>query len=81
MIDKKCQRCKSNRIIDINGKTSDCFCASYKDLEYDGYAVNHIGIGDDSDYIEFSYCLECGQIQDNFPVFEEQVIKQIKKED
>jgi hypothetical protein len=28
---------------------------------------DNLGIGG-SDYMEFSYCLECGQIQDTFPV-------------
>jgi hypothetical protein len=33
----------------------------------DGYVPSDIGIGGD-DYIDFIYCLECGQIQDEFPL-------------
>lgn len=73
-----CQRCKSNRIMSICGKTSDCFTASYKGKEHDGYVFGDIGLGDDSDYIKFKYCLDCGQIQEtfgvNFPI-DEQVIQ------
>lgn len=32
-----CIKCKSDRIISINGKTSDCFNAQYKTIDYDGY--------------------------------------------
>jgi len=64
---KKCIRCESDRILEIGGKTSDCYGHAYKDKEYTGYVPDNVGIGGD-DYIEFSYCLECGQIQGKFPV-------------
>jgi hypothetical protein len=36
-------------------------------VEYDGYVPTGIGIGG-NDYLEFDYCLNCGQIQDvGFP--------------
>ena len=63
-----CKRCHSDRVITINGKTSDCFDFQYKDKEYQGYVPTNINISDDSDYIFFAYCLECGQIQGIFPV-------------
>lgn len=58
-----CQRCKSNRLADISGKTSDCFNGEIEGKDYDGYVPDDIGLGDDSDYIQISYCLDCGQIQ------------------
>ena len=36
-----------------------------------GYVPEGIGVGaeDSDDYVEFTYCLDCGQIQGEFPVF------------
>jgi hypothetical protein len=36
-------------------------------MQVKGYVPNDLGIGGGS-YIEFSYCLYCGQIQDIFPL-------------
>lgn len=74
----KCIKCKSDRIISVNGKCSDCFSALYNDIHYNGY-VPEIGIGDGGDYIEFDFCLECGQIQGQFPISEEKVIKTLEE--
>jgi hypothetical protein len=65
---RKCFKCGSDRILNISGKTSDCFSADYKGKQYEGYVLDSVGISDDSDYIEFEYCLACGQIQGKFPV-------------
>ena len=63
-----CLKCGGKRIMHVNGKSSDCNSFSYKGKDYDYFYVpENIGIGGD-DYIEFSYCLECGQIQGDFPV-------------
>ena len=64
-----CQKCKSDRVASINGKTSDCCFFCYKGKEQDGYVPSDIGVDDGGgDYIEFDYCLECGQIQGDFPI-------------
>ena len=75
-------KCGSNRIMSISGKTSDMFNCSYGNLEYDGYVPNKIVIGDDGygDYIKFSFCLECGRIQGNFPISDARVKTAIQKE-
>ena len=78
-MDKKCQRCNSERIMNIYGKTSDCFNAEYSGVKYDGYVLGDIGIGDGGDDIEFSYCLECGQIQDDFPIGHHTVMDKIEE--
>lgn len=36
--------------------------------EKDGYVPSDMGIGDSLDYVEFSWCLNCGQIQGVFPL-------------
>ena len=68
-MDMKCQKCNSDRILYIDGKTSDkCYC-EYQDFEIDGYVPSDIGLEDKSgDYIQFEYCLECGQIQGTWPI-------------
>lgn len=78
---KQCQKCSSNRILSLSGKTSDCFGAQYQGQKYDGYVLSDVGIGEDtSDYIEFSYCLECGQIQGKFPIDEKTLQDQLNPE-
>lgn len=76
----QCIKCKSDRIVSISGKCSDCFTLFYKDKEYDGYVVENIGIGD-GDYIEFNYCLECGMIQDKFPKEDPKIDYEDEEED
>lgn len=64
---KSCQKCNSDRIVEIYGKCSDLSSVSYKGYEKDGYVQEGIGIGGGDD-INFKYCLECGQIQGKFPL-------------
>lgn len=62
-----CQHCESNRIVSISGKCSDLFCASFGDTQYEGYVPYDLGIGG-GDEVEFEFCLQCGQIQGEFPL-------------
>lgn len=68
----KCQRCGSNRLAEISGKSSDCNSIDIEGKKFDGYVPNDIGIGG-GDYIEMSWCLDCGQIQGEWPVYPEDV--------
>jgi hypothetical protein len=63
----RCQKCKSERVITINGKVSDCFDAHVGENDYDGYVPADLGVGS-GDYINFEYCADCGQIQGEFPL-------------
>lgn len=63
----ECFKCESERILRVSGKCSDLVSVEMDDREYGGYVPEDVGIGG-GDYIEFSYCLDCGQIQDSFPV-------------
>lgn len=63
-------KCSSDRIIHVNGKTSDMNFVEYKNEEIDGYLPDNIGIGG-GDYIHFSYCADCGTIQGQFPLPED----------
>lgn len=64
---RNCNTCRSKRLGTVGGKTSDCCCYRFNGKESDGYVPGGVGIGG-GDYIEFKYCLECGQIQGDFPV-------------
>ena len=62
-----CQKCYNGRILSVCGKTSDmCFC-EIDGKEEDGYVPEDCGIGG-GDYVEFKVCLNCGQIQGEFPL-------------
>ena len=71
-----CDKCNSDRIMQICGKTSDLFNAHYKGKDYEGYVPEGVVIGDRGygDYIQFSYCLECGKIKGKFPVSEKKAM-------
>jgi hypothetical protein len=62
-----CQRCKSNRVAEVRAKSSDMNSVSLSGKTDHGYVPGDMGIGG-GDYVEFNWCLDCGQIQDTFPV-------------
>lgn len=78
-----CQRCKSRRIMDVSGHCQDRCVIEYDDNGYDGYVpfdmpLNRIfGQGD---YLSFSVCLDCGQMQGAFPISESDMDKALKIE-
>jgi hypothetical protein len=62
-----CMRCQSERVADAGGKCSDMSHFSVGEIDYNGYVPYDVGIGG-GDYIEIRYCLDCGQMQGNFPL-------------
>lgn len=65
---KHCQKCKSKKLVSITAKCSDmCFIQFWDGKEQDGYVPSKFGIGS-GDYVEFTYCWDCGQIQGKFPI-------------
>lgn len=63
----KCQKCESERVCCICAKSSDLNNGAVVGTEFDGYVPDDIGIGG-GDYVDFTWCLECGQIQGQFPL-------------
>lgn len=77
----KCQRCESERVLEGGGKSSDMneFCVGNKTVWHDGssridkkpgpadYVPHGLNIGG-GDYIEIDVCLDCGQMQGEWPV-------------
>ena len=63
-----CQKCKDERIVSFQGHCVDRFFATLGDKEYGpNYVPRDLGIGGGDD-IEIDYCLNCGQIQGEFPI-------------
>ena len=62
-----CQNCGSERIASVSAKCSDACHYRLGGQELDYYVPSDLGIGG-GDYVEFKYCLDCGQIQGDFPI-------------
>lgn len=62
--------CKHSRLIDVSAKCSDLCSVSYKDENMHGYVPSHIGIGG-GDYVDITYCADCGQLQGTWPLPED----------
>jgi len=79
----KCNSCKSERILLTSAKCSDLFSMSYKHKGGNGYVPTNLFFGKDGygDYAEFSFCLDCGKIQSEFPISEKEVEKAMNKLD
>ncbi len=62
-----CQTCNSDRISNVVAHSKDSSSISYRGHETDGYFQNidNVCSGDDMD---ITVCLECGQLQGNWPV-------------
>jgi len=66
-------KCGSERIAGIGAKCSDlCYTTLPGRKDIDGYVVDGLGIGG-GDYVEFDYCLDCGQLQGTFPITEKSI--------
>jgi hypothetical protein len=62
-----CQKCESERILSIHGKTGDMCHAEFNGIEHDGYVPRDANIGG-GDYLKFSVCCDCGQMQGQWPL-------------
>jgi hypothetical protein len=60
--------------MNVNGHCSDLGFVSipHLDIEHDGYIPYDLNIGGGDD-VEFSVCLDCGKIQRDFPIKDEQI--------
>ncbi len=75
-----CQRCQSQRINSVTAKCSDLCGGNVKGRDYEGYVPADLGIGG-GDYVEFSYCMDCGQMQNNFPLPQSTIEKDLEDSD
>ncbi len=63
----KCQRCTSTRVATLSSKSSDMNDICIGEENKDGYVPSDMGIGG-GDYVRFDWCLDCGQLQGEFPL-------------
>jgi hypothetical protein len=73
-----CQKCGSKRVLFVSGKCNDLCFVEYDDVEKDGYVPDHLGIGG-GDYIEIEVCMECGQLQGEWPKDDESIKERIMR--
>lgn len=62
-----CQKCGSENVMQVQGKTSDMCYVSCGEQEHVGYVPRDMNIGA-GDYLSFNVCLDCGQMQGRWPV-------------
>jgi hypothetical protein len=60
----ECMHCQSSRIVNTHAKCSDLITQAMNGNEYEGTVILFGG----SDYLEFNVCLDCGKLQDHFPM-------------
>lgn len=63
-----CEKCGSSRIGEVGAKCSDLCFYEINGIEHDGYVPSGVGLGDDGDYVEIGYCLDCGQMEGTWPL-------------
>jgi hypothetical protein len=69
---KQCDKCKSDRLLMVYVQGRDMHQLEYKGQDYEGYMVQGLGLyGNYGDATQFKLCMECGKIQGNFPIPEE----------
>lgn len=69
---QSCQKCESERIMYIMGHCVDRFVAEMQGREYGpDYVPGDMGLGRGGDDIKINICLNCGQIQGEWPVHPE----------
>ena len=71
----KCDKCGSERLLDINAKCSDLFSMRDQTKGGNGYVPTNLFFGAEGsgDYVRIEFCLDCGKIQGEFPVSQDEV--------
>jgi hypothetical protein len=62
-----CKKCGSDRMADVSAKCSDMCSISVGENSKHDYVPDDMGIGG-GDYVDFTYCLACGQIAGKWPL-------------
>ena len=64
-----CGSCNSPSLAVVSAKCSDMCYVAVGDKVHDGYVPKGMRIDDGTgDYVDFTYCTDCGQIQGRFPI-------------
>lgn len=70
---EQCKRCGSTRIAEVSAKCSDLCSFKVGTRRIDYYVPEGVGLGNNSDCVEVSYCIDCGQIVGDWPVLQQDV--------
>lgn len=61
----RCFRCGSDALVEVAAKCSDlCRLTRGGQTEW-GYVPGDLGLGGNPDYVSFTYCRRCGQMQND----------------
>ena len=60
-----CVRCGATELIQIAAKCSDLCRVTRGGKSEWGYVPGDLGLGEDPNYVEFTYCPRCGQMQND----------------
>ena len=74
-----CQSCNSDRMMIVAGKCSDLggIAVNHLLIDHDGYMPYGLNVGG-GDYIELDVCLDCGQLQGEWPVDDSAVAEAVE---
>lgn len=75
---KKCKQCGGTaKLVEISAKCSDRFYSRNikSGKEYDGYVPEWMGPNGYGDYVEFTICRHCGQVDGNWPKYDDKLNK------
>lgn len=64
----ECTNCYSTMFLSVLAKCYDMCTVGYEDKGLTGYVPSGIGLGDNPNFVEFSYCMQCGKIHGDFPI-------------
>ena len=69
-----CQRCDSDRILDVISHAADKHAITINGYHpAPDYLPDDLGLGHGGDDLDISVCLECGQLQGDFPLDETEI--------
>lgn len=74
----KCKQCGGTaKLVEISAKCSDMFFSRNikSGKEYDGYVPEWIGPGGYGDYVQFTICRHCGQVEGQWPHHDKEMDK------
>ena len=64
----ECTNCYSTMFLSVLAKCYDMCTVGHEEKGVTGYVPSGIGLGDNPNFVEFSYCMNCGKIHGDFPI-------------
>ena len=67
-----CIKCNGENILSIGGKTGDLCSGELQGIDFEGGVPEGFNLGG-GDYLQFKLCIDCGQVQGEFPITDDAV--------